>query len=406
MKNIELLAPAGDLECLETALHFGADAVYVGGPKLQLRAANVGFTMEKLAQAVETSHRAGRKLYVTVNSFATNAEIPEVPAYAHALYDLGVDAAIVADIGVLAEIKKAVPDLSVHVSTQANCGNYAAARVYHALGASRIVLAREMTLEAIAELRACVPDELELEAFVHGAMCMAYSGRCMLSAYLTGRSGNRGTCAQPCRWRYALVEETRPGEYFPVFEDARGMTILSSRDLCAVSFLDRLASAGVTSFKIEGRMKSPYYVATVVNVYRRALDALARGETPDVDALMRELGAASHRDFSRGFYFGEIPSESAAGDGYVQDCVFAGVVRAAELSRITFEQRNRVRAGDVLEVLAPGKAVRTLTVGTMTAPDGSTTDDARLPSALYRTDCPFLLAPGDILRIRRTDKRP
>lgn len=406
MQSIELLSPAGDLECLETALHFGADAVYVGGPKLQLRAANVGFTIETLSRAVSAAHRAGRKLYVTVNSFATNMEIPEIPAYARELSALGVDAVIVADVGVLAEIKKAAPDLPVHVSTQANCGNYAAARVYHALGASRIVLAREMTLEAIAELRAHIPDELELETFVHGAMCMAYSGRCLLSAYLTGRSGNRGVCAQPCRWRYALVEETRPGEYFPVFEDARGTTVLSSRDLCAVSFLDRLADAGVTSFKIEGRMKSPYYVATVTNAYRQALDALARGETPDTDALMRELGAASHRDFSRGFYFGEIPSEPAAGDGYAQDCVFAGVVRAAEPGRITFEQRNRVRAGDALEVLAPGENVRTFTVGAMTAPDGSATDDARLPAALYSADCPFSLAPGDILRIRRPEKRP
>lgn len=406
MQKIELLAPAGDLECLETALYFGADAVYIGGPKLQLRAANVGFTMETLARAVETAHRAGRRLYVTVNSFATNAEIPEAGPYARELAALGVDAVIVSDIGVIAEIKKAAPSLPVHVSTQANCGNYAAALVYRSLGASRIVLAREMTLEAIAELRAHIPDDLELEAFVHGAMCMSYSGRCMISAYLTGRSGNRGACAQPCRWRYALLEETRPGEYFPVIEDERGTTILSSRDLCAVSFLDRLADAGVASFKIEGRMKSPYYVATVVNVYRRALDALARGETPDYDALMRELGAASHRTFSRGFYFGEIPAESAAGDGYEQDCVFAGVVRAAEPGRITFEQRNRVRAGDRLEVLSPAHTGAAFTVGSMTDPHGCVTDDARLPAALYSADCPLALSPGDILRIRRTEKRP
>lgn len=221
----------------------------------------------------------------------------------------------------------------------------------------------------------------------------------LISAYLTGRSANRGACAQPCRWRYALSEETRPGEYFPVLEDAHGMTILSSRDLCAVSFLDKLATAGVTSFKIEGRMKSPYYVATVVNVYRRALDALARGETPDQAFLMKELGAASHRPFSRGFYFGEIPFESAAGDGYVQDCIFAGVVRAAESGRITFEQRNRIRTGDRLEVLSPVLSNVHFTVGSMIAPNGSTTDDARLPSGLYSTDCPLPLSPGDILRI-------
>ena len=405
MNKLELLAPAGDLECLETALHFGADAVYLGGPFLQLRSDAVGLQMEGLARAAETAHRAGAKLYVTVNAFAKHAELAALPDYARALRDLGADGVIAADLGVIATLRQAAPELPVHVSTQASCCNYAAARVYRDLGVTRVVLAREMTLSEIAALHEALPEGPELEAFVHGAMCMAYSGRCMLSAYMTGRSGNRGACTQPCRWHYTLMEESRPGEYFPVFEDDRGMTILSSRDLCAVGFLDQLAAAGVTSFKIEGRMKTPYYVGTVTNVYRRALDALLAGERPDVDALMAELGCVSHRDFSRGFYFGEIPMESAAGDGYRQDCVFAGVVREAEGGRMVFQQRGRVRAGDRLEVVSPGRETRSFIMGSMRGPDGAVTDDARTPAALYETACPLDLTPGDLLRLRRTVTR-
>ena len=402
MQKLELLAPAGDLECLETALHCGADAVYLGGPQLQLRSDAVGFSMETLARAVEIVHRTGRRLYVTVNAFAKEGELPALPDYARALEALGVDAVIAADLGVIAELRRAAPGLPVHVSTQANCCNSAAARVFHELGASRIVLAREMTLPEISALRAGTPPTLELEAFVHGAMCMAYSGRCMLSAYMTGRSGNRGACAQPCRWHWTLMEESRPGEYFPVYEDGRGMTLLSSRDLCAVGFLDRLIAAGITSFKIEGRMKTPYYVGTVTNVYRRALDALARGEMPDTAALMAELRTVSHRDFSRGFYFGEIPMEPAAGDGYRQDCVFAGVVRESSGGRIIFQQRNRVRTGDRLEVVSPGREAREFPLGILRGPDGAETEDARLPAALYEADCPLDVSPGDLLRLRRT----
>ena len=404
MKLPELLAPAGDQECLETALHYGADAVYMGGPLLQLRSGSVGATRDGLALAAETAHRHGAKLYVAVNAFAKNSELSALPDYAAALRDLGADGVIASDPGVIALFREAAPELPVHVSTQASCCNWAAARVYRDMGASRIVLAREMTLPEIAELHEKLP-ELELEAFVHGAMCMAYSGRCLLSAWMTGRSGNRGACTQPCRWHYALMEESRPGEYFPVEQDERGTTLLSSRDLCAVGFLDRLMEAGVSSFKIEGRMKTPYYVGTVTNVYRRALDALARGEAPDLPALTAELGAASHRDFSRGFYFGEIPMEAPAADGYRQDCVFAGVVRSASPGRIVFQQRNRVRAGDRLEAVIPGRTAESFVLGEMRGPDGADTDDARTPAALYEADCPLTLSPGDLLRIRRNVER-
>ena len=257
MNQLELLAPAGDLERLRTALRFGADAVYVGGPQMQLRAGSVGFSMDDLAEAVREAHALNRRLYVTVNAFASNSEIDALSDYAQALKALGADAVIVSDLGAIAAIRRAAPDLDVHVSTQANCLNYAAAQVYADLGATRVVLGREMSLTEIAELRAKTPASLELEAFVHGAMCMAYSGRCMISAYLAGRSANRGACAQSCRWTYHLMEEKRPGQFFPVEEDDRGTTILSSLDLCCIDFLDRIAAAGVTSFKIEGRMKLP-----------------------------------------------------------------------------------------------------------------------------------------------------
>ena len=328
MTPLELLCPAGDMECLRAALRFGADAVYVGGPQLQLRAANAGFSMDALAQAVKETHALGRRLYVTVNAFPTNDELEALDDYAQGLFALGVDAAIVADLGAVAVMRKAAPNLPIHISTQANCLNWAAATAWYELGASRVVLAREMTLEQIGQLRAHTPVALELEAFVHGAMCMAWSGRCMISAYLTGRSANRGGCTQSCRWRYHLVEEKRPGEFFPVEEDDRGTTILSSHDLNCLDFLDQIAAAGVTSFKIEGRMKSPYYVATVTNAYRQRLDGLANGPASSefLALLQRELDAVSHRTYASGFYFGQMRRHAPDDGVYRQDCVFAGVV--------------------------------------------------------------------------------
>jgi putative protease len=405
MKKPELLAPAGDMECLRTALHFGADAVYVGGPKLQLRADGVGFTMDGLAEAAETVHAAGRRIYVTVNCFAENGEIELAGDYARELFGMGIDAAIISDIGIMAEFRRAAPELELHVSTQANCQNYAAALVYYGMGAKRIVLAREMTLPQIAQLREKVPADLELEGFVHGAMCVSYSGRCLLSAYMTGRSGNRGQCAQPCRWRWYLNEESRPGEYFPIVEseDGRGTAILSSRDLCAIGFLDKLAAVGVSSFKIEGRMKSPYYVGTVTNAYRTAIDALARGETPDIPALTAELCAVSHRDLTRGFYFGEVANETHARDGYAQTHTFAGVVLESGNGRIVFGQRNRIHSGDTLELVSPGIPARSFTVGEMFTTDGEPTDDAKTPAGVYEVECGFTAEKGDLLR-RRIDK--
>ena len=403
MTSLELLCPAGDMDCLRAALRFGADAVYVGGPRLQLRAANAGFTMDELSHAVKETHALGRRLYVTVNAFPTNDELEALGDYAQGLFALGVDAAIVADLGAVAAMRKAAPHLPIHISTQANCLNWAAATAWYELGASRVVLAREMTLEQIGQLRAHTPAALELEAFVHGAMCMAWSGRCMISAYLTGRSANRGGCTQSCRWRYHLVEEKRPGEFFPVEEDDRGTTILSSHDLNCLDFLDQIAAAGVTSFKIEGRMKSPYYVATVTNAYRLRLDGLASGPaSPEFLALLqRELDAVSHRTYASGFYLGEMRRHVPDDGVYRKDCVFSGVVKERlDGGRVRVQLRNPIRRGDVLEVLSPGSLGRTLVAEGLTSPDGKALAQVVEPMVLFDMDAPPELAGGDMLRKR------
>lgn len=402
-KHLELLSPAGSMEALRAALRFGADAVYAGGPRLQLRAGSAGFSMDALADAVKEAHAAGRKLYVTVNAFPTNREIDALGDYAQALLGMGTDAAIVADLGAIAAMRRAAPGLPVHVSTQANCLNYAAARAYWDMGATRVVLAREMTLDQIAELRAKTPAGLELEAFVHGAMCMAYSGRCLISAYLTGRSANRGGCAHSCRWNYALVEEKRPGEYLPVEEDAGGTTILSSFDLNCLDFLDQIVDAGVTSFKLEGRMKTPYYVATVTNAYRRRLDGILAGTaTPESVALLRrELDAASHRAYASGFYFGEMKQHAPDDGTYLSDCIFVGTVTARlPGGRIRVELRNRVREGDVLEVLTPNALGLSFPAARLADADGNPVPEAAVPMALYDMDGVEGVEEGDFLRVR------
>ena len=404
-QRFELLAPAGDLERLEAALRFGADAVYVGGPKLQLRAGSVGFSPEALHTAAQTVHRQGKKLYVAMNAFADNREVDEAGVYAQELRDLGADAVIASDLGIIAAVRRAAPELDVHVSTQANCLNFGAAQVYCDLGVKRVVLGREMTLEQIRELRSRVPDSLELEAFVHGAMCMSYSGRCMISAYLTGRSANRGACTQSCRWKYHLMEETRPGEYFPVFEDAQGTTLLSSFDLNCLSFLDQLMDAGVCSFKIEGRMKSPFYVATVTNAYRRRIDSLLRG---DADAtslalLEQELCAAIHRPYATGFYFGEMKRHAPDDGAYLQDTVFVGAVRGADGGRVTLELRNRIRSGDRIEILSPDSLGLSFVAREIRDAQGAPVEAAVRPGELYSMACECPVAPGDLLRVRTAE---
>lgn len=395
MEKIELLAPAGDWECLEAAFNFGADAVYLGGDMLQLRASKAAFDREKLLRAVGYAHDMGKKVYVTVNSFAKNEEIPQCGDYARFLQDARVDAVIISDIGILAEFAEAAPGLERHVSTQANCMNYRAANVYYNMGAKRIVLARETSIDEIYEIRAKTPKDLELEAFVHGAMCMSYSGRCIMSSYLTGRSANRGECSQPCRWNYAIVEEKRPGMYFPIEEDGGVTTVLSSHDLCCIDFLDKLMDAGVTSFKIEGRMKTAYYVATAVNAYRKALDG-----TETLENCRKELECIKHRPYSSGFYFGEL-RENHYNDGhYEQDCVFIGNVLGWENGVVKIRQRNRFKLGDTLEVLSPARNVVSFQVERIENEEGGLQESAPHPNQILYLPCEHEVRAGDFLRRR------
>ena len=396
MNKCELLAPSGDMECIKTAVKYGADAVYIGGTFMQLRAKNVGFTMETIKEAADFLHENGKKLYVTVNSFAKNEEIPLLAPYARELLSLGVDAAIVSDIGAVYAMKSAVPELEIHISTQANCQNYKAAEMYYNMGASRVVLGRELSLEEIKEIRALAPKELELEAFIHGAMCMSYSGRCMISAFLNGRSANRGECTQPCRWQYHLVEQTRPNTFIPVEIEDGSTAILSSADLKTISFIDDIVSAGINSLKIEGRMKTPYYVGTVVNAYRHALD-----KTAPLEVLEHELECVSHRPYSSGFYFGELKTAAPNDGAYHQECVFVGVVKDYEDGVLTVEQRNKFIKGDELEVLSPNSIGEKFTVSEMTDENGEEVLEASHAQQILKIPCNLKLSKGDILRKRK-----
>ncbi len=355
--KIELLAPAGDLEKLRTAVLYGADAVYLGGRHFGLRAGAGNFTEEELAAGLVFAHERGVHVYVTVNIFAHNRDLAGLPAYLDTLCRAGVDAVIVSDPGVIGLVRRACPDLPVHLSTQANTTNWAAARFWEEQGVRRIVLARELSLQEIREIRERVA--LELEIFIHGAMCISYSGRCLLSNYLTGRDANRGDCAQSCRWKYALVEEKRPGEYFPIEEDERGSYIIGSKDLCLIEHIPELIDAGVSSFKIEGRMKSVNYVAGVVKAYRAAIDAY-QGDpenyrfNPD---WLEEIGKVSHRDYITGFLFGR---PGPVGQHYTREIyrrshTFAGIVRGYEhdSGMAVVEQRNRFAVGDEVEIMVP-----------------------------------------------------
>lgn len=393
-KRVELLAPAGDLERLKTAVHFGADAVYLGGPLLHLRAAPTDFSMEKLQESIDFCHGKGKKIYVTLNAFAREYDLEQIPGYAAELCDMGVDAVLVSDLGVFSQVRKGAPKLPVHISTQANCLNSEAAKMWYNLGARRIVLGREMTLEEIIELRRNIPEDLEIEVFVHGAMCMSYSGRCMLSNVLTGRDANRGGCAQPCRWKYYLQEEKRPGVYIPIEEDKDGTYVLSAWDLNLLPYLDQLREAGVDSFKLEGRMKTPYYVATTVNAYRRAMD-----HTQEIPLLMDELNCASHRNYSTGFLFGRDGAKSGA-EGYQQDCMFIGPVLQVENGRCQVEMRGRFALGDRLEILSPYSFGESLEVRDLRDEAGEPLPEAIRTLQIVSFEADSKIHPGDILRKR------
>ncbi len=393
--NIELLAPAGSFESLEAALRFGADAAYLGGPFLQLRAGSAGFSIEDVARACEYCHKCGKKLYVAANSFVFPEEIKKIADYAKELKAIGADAMIVSDLGAIRAVKRVCPGMEVHVSTQANCMNHESAKIYYELGAKRVVLARETSIEQIKQIRDNIPADMEIEAFVHGAMCMAYSGRCMLSAYLTARSANRGGCAQSCRWKFALTEEKRPGEYFPIEEDPDGDTILSSCDLNALPVLDEIINAGVTSLKIEGRMKTAYYVAGAVGAYRRYLDG---GSMED---SLRELDCISHRPYSTGFYLGEIKDSIHAPAGYFKDCDYIGKVLSRDGGRVAVLCKNKLAEGQDAEALVPFREAVRFTARCLKNENGEDISEARVPDSVFSMDAPEGVDAGDFIRVRR-----
>lgn len=413
----ELLAPAGNMEKLRTALRFGADAVYLAGNRFGLRAGADNFTLEELPEAMAHVHGLGRKVYLAVNILAHDADIDSLPAWLEPALQTGPDAVICADPGVMALVRDIRPDMPVHLSTQANTTNRASALFWHRAGVSRIVLARELSLAEIAGIRAASPEGLELEVFIHGAMCMAYSGRCLLSRHLTGRDANRGDCAQPCRWSYAVTEEKRPGEYFPVEQDARGTYLFNARDLCLLRRLPELMAAGVASFKIEGRMKSPFYVATVVKAYREAIDAAWEGRWDGADLARweREVASVSNRGFTEGFIDGQPGPDAQRTErgGYDRTADFVAVVPEAEDDdamtgcaghpeekghSVLLEQRNHFRRTDLLECLPPSGPAFPVTVLRMADADGQPIEAAPHPQMAVRAVLSVPVPRGSLLR--------
>ena len=382
-KKPELLAPAGNMEKLKMAFLYGADAVYLGGEAYGLRAQGGNFSREELAEAARFAHERGKRIYVTVNVYPHNEEFSALPAYLRYLQSIGADAILVSDLGVFSAARETVPDLPVHISTQANTVNYSAAEAWARLGAERVVLARELSVDEIREIRARCGVELEM--FVHGAMCVSYSGRCLMSNYFTGRDANRGDCAQACRWKYALMEETRPGQYFPVEEDGRGTYIFNSKDLCLLPYLAEVVESGVDSLKIEGRMKSVHYVASVTKAYRMALDAyFDASERFKVNpAWLEELDKVSHRAYTDGFFHGgaQASAQIYGSSSYTQTSDFVGLVldydAAAGIALV--EQRNHMRVGEEIEIFQPKGEGWRQTLAEMTDEDGAVIEAAPHP---------------------------
>lgn len=393
----ELLAPAGDPERLRMAVLYGADAVYLAGTDFGMRAFAGNFTPEQMREAVEFAHSHGVRVHCTVNTMPRNDEIARLPEHLEQLNELGVDALIVADLGAFTLAGKYAPRCQRHISTQASICNYETARAWYDLGASRVILAREVGLAEIREIREKTPPELEIEAFVHGAMCVSYSGRCLLSNYMTGRDSSRGACAQPCRYQYALMEEKRPGEYFPIEEDKQGTYILNSRDMCMIDHLRDLTEAGLSSLKIEGRAKSAYYAAIVTGAYRHGLDAVAAGE--EIDPVWRdEVEHVSHRPYSTGFYYGP-PGQYYANSRYVREWqVVALVMNCDAEGNATLSLRNKFRTGDTVELVGPDLRPFAMTVGQMQDESGAVLEEPRTPQMIFHMKLPKAVPPYTLVR--------
>lgn len=404
MKQVELLAPAGSLEKLKMAVIYGADAVYMGGEEFGLRAYADNFSMEEMREGIDFAHAYGKKVYLTMNIIPHNEDLANMPEYVKRAVDMGIDAIIVSDPGVFSIVKEAAPDMEIHISTQANNTNWRSASFWYAQGAKRVILAREMTLEEIGDIAEKTPDDLELEVFIHGAMCISYSGRCLLSNYMAGRDSNRGECAHPCRWKYYLVEEKRPGEYMPVEENERGTFIYNSKDLCMIEHLPEVIRTGVTSLKIEGRIKSSYYVATIVKAYREALDAYYRDPANYRfdPRWLEEMSKASHREYSTGFYFGKPgpQGQNYTHSSYIREYDFVGLVTAYDAAAgiATIEQRNKMSVGDVLEVVPPQEGFFTQTISSMCNADGEDIASAPHPQMTVYMPMDRSVEPYTMLR--------
>ena len=395
---LELLSPAGDYECLQSAVDYGCDAVYLGSTMFGMRASAAKFDFDTLKKGVEYAHAKGVKVYLTCNTVPSNDEIEQLPEFIKKAYACGIDAAIVSDIGSIALIKNTVPELDIHVSTQAGIVNYVTANELYKMGANRVVLAREVDIENIKCIRDKIPADMDIEVFVHGAMCVSFSGRCLLSSFMVGRNANKGECAQPCRWKYHLVEEKRPGQYYQIGEDDGGSYILNAKDMCMIEHLDKLRDAGVTSFKIEGRAKSAYYVAVVTNAYRAALDAVKNNQ-PVPDWAVQEVYKVSHRQYCTGFYFNkDDASQYYENSGYIRDYDFVGVVDGCEAGTVNITQRNYFTVHDGLEVLSPGKKPVVLDLPYLINSKGEQTEIANRATEKLSFKSDMVFPPHSIIR--------
>lgn len=408
MRNIELLSPCGDFERLKLALKFGADAVYLAGEMFGMRTNPSNFSADELKKAVELAHSLGKKVYLTCNTLPRNEEIEKLPEFLKYAQDIGIDAFIIADIGVMALAKKYAPNVDIHMSTQVGIVNYQTANAFYEMGAKRIVTARELSLDEIKTIRDKTPNDLEIEVFVHGAMCMSFSGRCILSDYMTHRDANRGDCAQPCRWKYHLVEETRPGQYFPINEEKNGTYIFNSRDLCMIEHIPELVDAGVDSFKIEGRAKSEYYTAIVTYAYRNAIDEYLKNPTDDFKPsqwILDEMEKMSHREYTTGFNFGPIENGQVTDTGgYIRNWDVCALYKDYSNGRLIVSQRNRFFEGDELEVVEPGKKPYKLVVEDLyNFDDDEKVDVANKATNTYSFKCDKPVSSDAIFRRQRTE---
>ncbi len=408
MRNIELLSPSGDFERLKLALKFGADAVYLGGEQFGMRTNPSNFNADELKKAVELVHSYGKKVYLTCNTLPRNNEIEALPDFLKYAAQIGIDAFIIADIGVMDMAKKYASEVEIHMSTQVGIVNYQTANTLYEMGAKRIVTARELSLDDIKTIRDKTPEDLQIEVFVHGAMCMSFSGRCILSDYMVGRDANRGDCAQPCRWKYHLVEETRPGQYFPVNQDDSGTYIFNSRDLCMIEHIPELVNAGVDSFKIEGRAKSEYYTAIVTYAYRNAIDEYLKNPTDDFKVsqwILDEMEKMSHREYTTGFNFGPIVNGQVLNTGgYIRNWDVCALYNNYKDGRLIVDQRNRFFEGDVLEVVEPDKKPYKITVKELyNETAGEYSDVANKATNTYSFQCDIPVSSDAIFRRQRSE---